>query len=397
MARITLIEDHHKALHIWRKHKLNNNTLIHFDAHHDCDINYMSLKRNRYQQIGNFIFNALNENIINSFYWIIPGFNEDYKKGYPRLIQLLYQLKQKDYIGHFAVIECETYIRTKILGKDFYITTIDSLSKLEINDKVLLDIDLDYFVIRSLYKDRAYDDIGLRKPWIRISKFMQYLRKLSIQPDITTISYSVNGGWTPMKYKHYGNILAKKLGLNTRRNELKILAGSIFNKFRHEFEKNKFSNAVNYYFPALELNPSYFSFDNNFGLLYLMRGDIQKTKKEFTNMLRIDKKYYYSYVGLGLVQIIKKKYKQAITYFDEALRINPEDILSNRLKLLAYFRLKDYYNCERILKSNSNLMKLNTAKHLIGSIETIDRQFKNLNKTNPVENINFIDKLFYEN
>jgi len=389
MKKIFLIENHHEAYGIWKKNKLHKTILLHFDAHHDCDINYLAFDKKKYLQTGNFISKALHQNIVDIIYWIVPGYFKDYKNYYYRLVQLLYQLKVKDYTCHDAVIEGTNYLQTKVLDKQFIITTIDSLPI--INKKVLLDVDLDYFIIKSLYKDKTYDDIGLRHPWISLLKFCAYLNEKNIEFDYATISYSTDGGWTPMKYKDLGNILAKKLGLKQQKNELCILAGNIFRQFRLEFENNNISKARKHYCSALTLNPNYFSFDNNYGKLYLMKGNVSEAEREFNKMLSIDKNYYYAYIGLGLSDLIQKKYQQALEQFDQVLKINQKNIIALSLKMWTYYYKGNYIKCKEIIENNYQLQRIEVIKYLIHNINN----YKTSKIVWPIANFHFFEHLFY--
>lgn len=397
MKKIFLIENHHQAYLIWKKLKLKKITLFHFDAHHDCEINYLSIKKEKYIQINNFISNALNNNIINTFYWIIPGFFEEFQSNYLRLIQLVFRIKQNDYTGHDKIIVGRNYIETRVLRKSFIITTIDQLPK--INKRILLDIDLDYFFIKSLYTDKATDRIGLRKQWISLSNFISYLYKISSQVDYVTISYSVNGGWTPAKFKHIGNLLAKKFGYNDIKNESYIQAGRLFYKFRENFEKNNFSKAKRYYKAALNLNHSYFISDNNYGRLYLIKGDFAKAETEFNNMLKIAKNYYYSYIGLGIIYLMKKNFKKALVKINEGLKINKDNLILLALKALTYKYLKDYTRSKEIIDKINYLCKKDEVRMMFNklfgfeNLENIPKKFNIINLIDRLKNFILLDQI----
>lgn len=350
---------------------MKNQTLLHFDAHHDCEIDYLSINNDGENlQIGNYISHALVHNIVKTFYWIVPGFKKDFYKNYYKLIRLLYQLKQKDYTNHHKITFGKGYLKTRILGKLFIVITIDQLPKF--NENILLDIDLDYFFIKSLYKDRATDEIGLRKQWLSLSSFIKNLYRIITQSDCISISYSVNGGWTPAKYKHFGNLLAKKMRINNSNNENLIVAGEFFSKFRENLEKNNIPKARKYYKAALSLNPSYFTFDNNYGILYLMKGKLSDAEREFNQMLKVDKKYYYSYIGLGITNLIKGKYRDALTQIDNGLKIMKDNRMLLFLKALAYKYLKNYQQSKDIIHLISSLDKKNKNK------EHLDRIIHNI-------------------
>jgi len=107
---ISLIEDHHEALKIWREKSFKNLDLVHIDAHVDFGfypakpkeqvmkeaktLNQLkqelekSLLYQRYQKdfdkqtnIGNYIYPAMCEGIVRDFYWVIPGKLKEFEKS----------------------------------------------------------------------------------------------------------------------------------------------------------------------------------------------------------------------------------------------------------------------------------------------------------------------------
>jgi hypothetical protein len=72
----------------------------------------------------------------------------------------------------------------------------------KLHGKVILDIDLDYFVCNAL---------GSRKPWLNIEEFVKIIKKKNFKISFIILSYSIKDDYVSSKLKKYGDILAKKL------------------------------------------------------------------------------------------------------------------------------------------------------------------------------------------
>jgi len=172
------------------------------------------------------------------------------------------------------------------------------------------------------------------------------------QPEIITIAYSVNGGYTPMRYKHLGDEMAYFFSPQ---------------QFRRRFQNNSqaakylalFSstNEKKYYKKAVKLNPAYRAADNNYGPLYLLLRKFSKAKKEFLKILSADPKNPFCLCGLGNIALENKDFKKAGGYFSSALKESRDELFSKaKIQGLlglaqAQFRLKNFERARRLLLS----------------------------------------------
>jgi hypothetical protein len=353
---ISLIEDHHEALKIWREKKFKRLDLVHIDAHIDFGFHpakpikrimdeaksIKELKKNleyslayiRYERdfekqtnIGNYIYPAMEEGIVKDFYWVVPGKAKDFKKSFKIIKGILKSLAKQDPYqtenrrqsgegsrrpNHGLVDRTENredgIISTRFLGIKFVICTLEKLPNLR--QRVLLDIDTDFLVIDSLLNANNTAKIGKRKPWILPKDLVEKLKKKIKQPEIITIAYSVNGGYTPIKYKHLGDEIA--YNFNSRRFrqrwEKAQRTAKYFNLFFSSGEKE-------HYRKAIKLNPSYRFVDNNYGPLLLSIRKLSKAGDEFLKILRADPKNPACLCGLGNISLEKKQYRKAKNIF----------------------------------------------------------------------------------
>ena len=168
---ISLIEDHHQALKIWREKKIKNLDLVHIDAHLDFGLHAakpikqaiddaksvkdlkssleQSLAFTRYEKdfekqtnIGNYIYPAMREGIVRDFYWVIPGGAKEFKESRKPLRTLIRNLtKQDPYRSRYKLPRKasqrgrqsrsykfeEGLVTTSLLGRKFVICIWDKL------------------------------------------------------------------------------------------------------------------------------------------------------------------------------------------------------------------------------------------------------------------------------
>ena len=219
---ISLIEDHHEALEIWKRKRFKNLDLVHIDAHIDFGfyparpkerimkeaktLNQLkqelerSLLYQRYQKdfdkqanIGNYIYPAMQEGIVKDFYWVIPGRLKEFRQSLKVIKGMLKGFSGQDpcQLGDRPQATGNTFqdgiISVKLLGRKFVICILEKLPVLK--QKVLLDIDVDFLVIDSLLNAKNTAKIGKRKRWIRPDRLVKDLfvtKKLN--PVFTTIN-----------------------------------------------------------------------------------------------------------------------------------------------------------------------------------------------------------------
>lgn len=382
--KIFLIEDHDQALNLWRKDKIKGIDLVHIDAHIDFGFypakpieeifnkaaNLEELKRNleytlafrhyeknldKQTNIGNYIYPAMKIGIVKDFYWVVPGGSEEFQASFKLIKNILNSLSMQDLYRYGRVspsqyILSEGMISSRLFGRNFIICTLGQLPVLRQN--VLLDIDTDFLIIDSLLHANNTEKIGKRKPWISPENLVEQLRERVSRPAIITIAYSVNGGYTPISYKHLGDEIAysfspKQFRAHFRRN---LKAAEYFAIFSATQEKE-------YYNDAIKLNPTYRAGDNNYGPLYLRMRKFSKARKEFLRILSADPKNPFSLCGLGDIELENNDFKNARSYFSSALKEIHDGVCSKaRIQgllglAIAEFKLKNIEEARQLLFS----------------------------------------------
>jgi tetratricopeptide (TPR) repeat protein len=343
MHKVFVIEDHDEALKVWRRNKVKGLDLVHVDAHIDFGFhparpieavlkearNLKELKKGleyslafkhyesdfeKQTNIGNYIYPAMVEGRVRNFYWVIPGGLKEFKESLKNIKTVFKTLmRQSRYTLHVTrYTSGDGSVSANILGRKFSICILERLPVLK--QKILLDIDTDFLVIDSLLNANNTIKIGKRKPWIFPKDLVDRLKKKIKQPEIITIAYSVNGGYTPIKYKYFGDEIAyyfNPKGLK-RRFENNSKSAEYFNLFNS-------SGGKEYYQKATKLNLGYRVVDNNYGPLYLTIRKFFLARKEFLRILRVDPKNPACLLGMGNIALEKRDFKKAKECFSSVL------------------------------------------------------------------------------
>lgn len=403
--KIFLIEDHDLALKIWRKIGVKNLDLIHLDAHIDFSLpaalpiqkifkeasclkelkeslektlTYLKYENDFDKQtnIGNFVYPAIVEGKVRNFYWIVPGGEKEFRKSAKFLTQTLKSFladrKQRiEYARNSGLIS------TEILGRNFIICALERLPILK--QKTLLDIDTDFLVIDSAINADNTKNIGKRKPWILPRELIDKVKNKVRHPEVITIAYSVNGGFTPMKYKYLGDevayyFLPKRF---KRHFEKSSKAAQYFNLFLTSGNKDCYQKAA-------RLNPAYQTTDNNYGPLYLALRKFSLAKKEFLRILKVDPKNPACLLGLGNIALERKYFKKAKKYFSSVLNSENHrlfrEVKNQSLIALAQaeYGLNNFANAKKLLIRYKDIKPLNPqGYYLLGCIMEEEKDFQN--------------------
>lgn len=372
---IVLIEDHDEALKVWEENKIKNLDLVHIDAHMDFGVHrarpieetvnkarsLKELKRGleyslafrRYEynfakqtNIGNYIYPAMEKGIIRDFYWVIPGRLREFKQSLKFIRGML-----KSFLRQGTCQSCyrikDGIISTQFLGRKFIACILEKLPILK--QRVLLDIDTDFLIVDSLINSNNTAKISKRKPWILPEDLVKVLKKRTNKPQVITIAYSVNGGYTPIRYKHWGDEIAFLFAPKDfkRRFENSFKAAQYFNLFCSSSKKE-------YYQKAVKLNPTYRVADNNYGPLYLNIRKFAKAEKEFFKVAKADPKNPAVLLGLGNISLARRDFKKAKKHFSVSLKGENsrlfERVKSQSLLNLAQteFRLKNFKKAKEL-------------------------------------------------
>jgi len=446
---IVLIEDHCQALGCWRRMQFKRLALVHLDAHIDFAFfrvkpakqvfgearSLDELKRKladtllfekfgkaaeEQLNIGNYIYPAMRDGIVQSFYWIVPG--EKYPvSAQEKLRKYLERIKKHDPLKSKGIGSSRHNLLTNLYNKKFMAGTLNHSPK--IKEPLLLDIDVDYLLFNTANDTSLTKDLGKRKPWIYPKELALILRSKFPKPKFITIAYSVNGGYTPIEFKFFGDEIYLRLkckrlshGLETvlllrnkgvgyyfkadyRRASIffrdavmksgylagiekgfkERLSGHLyFWAFKCEWEKGDKQSARQFYNLAIKNDKSLKAEDNNLGRFYMQKKNFNSAHDEFKKILFCDAEDKYALCGMAEILLRRKRYKEAMAKYKQALRVDRKE--KKALLGLAALYVKSGENAQgkSIIARLKQIEPLNPQAALLSA--QIDEKQGNLSK-----------------
>lgn len=374
--KIVMMEDHDRAYYVWKESSVKDKILVHIDAHFDFgwlpdmdlkeiltindskNLNYLlehqpiwnpfTIERNKMLNIGNYIFPALKENMIKSFYWVVPDPTWESKKGLRHIKKTIRQLlKIKRYVNKDLEIN-KDYLYCRIFNKDIFICSLSNIS--QIDEPILLDIDLDFLLTRFIWDGTN----PKRTPWILPEQLIEKLSSKIKAIDILTIAYSVEGGFTPLKYKYLGDKL--QFLFEGKLDRQIDNASSYYNLALLYLNNGKTDFANSFYKNAIKLDSTYKTPYNNDGIIYEELGKLKQAKDAYKRFLSLDSKNIYVLNGLGRISLHEKKFNKAEQYFKQSLQINQDSIDSILGLGIVYLKTKRLKEAE-VLFLNAQTIK----------------------------------------
>lgn len=326
--KVELMEDHNEALAAWRKAGVKDRVLVHLDAHIDFgwvpdkDIaevleaktkaeldallaakplwNPTAMKKQQLVTIGNYICPAMREGIVREFWWVVP--DASFRDEREELVRQLERLTKE------PVEAGPDVIKTKVDGKTVAVCALAGLPALD--EEVLLDIDVDYLVTPSILDDLSPG----REPWV----FPRELKdRLAVRTDFVTLSYSVKGGFTPMRWRHLGDELkALFLGEDYR----EPLAAERYRRARKALDEGRLDEARAAFRDAVSADPGYRTIYHNAGPVHEQAERWAEAEAAYRETLSLEDPVMtpQAFCGLGNCALGRKEWLEAEGCFMKA-------------------------------------------------------------------------------
>ncbi len=347
LSRIFRIENHDEALLIWRNSGCAERILIHVDAHHDM----WWVPPGQTVTIADFISPALRDCLLREIYWVIPDRSWESAGNRRQILHHLSRI-QKDFPGRSEPIEIRRErISTTLLGKPLHICSVDGLPKFR--EEVLLDLDVDYLIFpRVTYGD---GDPHPTLPWIWPEDLLSRLHAREVQSDLVTIAYSVYGGYTPLRWKYFGDELEARLGgadpgvlrgMGLMREGAEAAASGDFSAAEQKYsdaaeclpslaaplwrlaylylDAGRMSEAQRMYQRCKDLDPSYRPPFNNDALWHFWERRWAAAEREYRRTLELDPDDAFAHLGQGWIALERSNWSAAESEFRRALEIQPD-------------------------------------------------------------------------
>lgn len=346
IPRVFLFENHDQAYRIWRDAEVQQRILVHIDAHHDM----WWVEDHARITIANFICPALKEDLIREVVWVVPDASWETRRNRKAVLRHIEKIK-RGYPSAASPLHVEPdRISTVVLGKPLSVCPLARVPQVE--ESVLLDVDVDYFIIPRV-SFGEYDRHGTL-PWRRPAELVERLRRLAMRTDLVTIAYSVEGGYTPLRWKYLGEELAIRLqhpehgdetlgmeriyeaaltaaqgnlpGAEERFQEAsRLLPGSPapwYHLAHLYLALGRVEDGRESYRRALTLDPSYRTAYNSSGLQCYGEKWFRAAEQEHLRTVALDPEDAYAHFGLGRLAAQKKRWSEAEGFFRKSLALN---------------------------------------------------------------------------
>lgn len=391
---LVLMENHDESLEVWRREGVADRVLIHVDAHHDM---YWT-EGPEPPTIANYICRALQEGRAREVHWVIPDPSWD-RPGGRRLLMRHLKGLLRQYPGRRCSLRPEAdRIGATVLGRPFFVAPLRHLPSFA--EPVLLDVDTDFFLFPDMASD-AYDRHS-PLPWCWPQDLVERLQDARVTSRCTTIAYSVEGGFTPLRWKYLGDDLALRLspaktdsvlaGLDLLRDGAEAVARDDRPAAEAAYRRARdllprlaapdFHLALLYgaagrpdearaaYHRAVALDPTYRTPYSSRGLWCEQAGWLDEAESEHRLMLRVAPDDPWAYFGLGRVEVERGRWAAAEEWLARAVAVDPDCMEAHRALGQVFDRL---HRVEEAIAAyeRSLILALKGHKPLHEPIETL--------------------------
>lgn len=346
---ICVVEDHDEAYHVWKAAGVQHRVLLHFDAHIDfawiapspdtlleqprlADV-FSALHRTPFwtlsgqteeerTHLGNYIHQAIRADLVREFIWVYPedldrakqaravrSILESLAATAPQLFQLFRPTDTGCFEG-------------RIYGKRFRALPYCVFSTQAFEEEVLLDIDLDFFIVRSLYsRDYPYADVRAPSFWLSPAEFVAELHASGLRYEFVTLAYSVEEGYTPLRLKFLGTELATRLARSLSDEEernFRVLR-DLFNTGALPYP-TIVAKALE---EELSRNPGSAALHFNLAMLLLEVNDVPRAAAHYANAIEADPSYRTRYNHAGPVLLDQGLTREARASYERMKQLDP--------------------------------------------------------------------------
>ncbi len=379
IQNIHMMENHDSAYDIWKAMGVQNRTLVHFDGH--LDFNWIaerspqellsagsSEKLDRLLNlvtqwnldgkplrdlvnIGNFIYAAIKEGMVREFWWVIPdGFwtTPGKRRALQEGLEAMIGRRPRE-AGTVHV--SETSMTLSVLGCPLTVCTIEHLP--QFTKPVLLDIDVDYLVTHGFGEEPPYFEPEPRGPWLSPSEWIERLRKIRIPTDLVTIVYSVEGGFTPLRYKYFGDLLASALA--NPHDPISDLppcdsAAEAYEAVLETMHQGKWSEARESWGQTVGRDPSYRGVYAFPGCREERAGRNSSAAAVYEQVLEIDPDWHVPHLGMGRILWRSHRWDEAEEAFEKACQLAAGPTSATYWLGRSVFRRGDWKKAEQMWK-----------------------------------------------
>jgi tetratricopeptide (TPR) repeat protein len=327
MQQVHVVENHDAAYYIWRDAGLAQRVLLHIDAHHDM---WWVEKRSDIAT-ANFISPALQDGIVSEIVWVVPDDSWRSPETRRHVLRHLRKISSQYPDSSQPADAGDRPIAMRIIGKPLTVLPLSALQPLA--SPVLLDVDVDFFVIPQV--SHGNPDVHSEVPWCWPGDLLSKLSDAGVQSDIATIAYSVDGNFTPLRWKYLGDELACRLRhpadatsghpTSGRFPDAKIVGFDHMRAGAIAAHEGRTGDAERAYQKAADLLPESAAPLLHLARLYADIGRADQAHGAFRDAVGRDPTYHTPYHNAAFKLYQNKRFAEAEREFQSVLQLDPDD------------------------------------------------------------------------
>lgn len=368
IERVFLIENHDEALYRWRDNGVRGRVVVHMDAHHDTGWSSSEGPIT----IANYVHAAVAAGLVREVIWVVPDPSWQTAGTRRPIVHHLMKMSAERPRTVMGADGRPSRISTMLPGGAVF--SACPLSELPcLDEPVLLDIDVDYFLIPLIAY--AAPDRHAALPWCWPEDVVTSLRDRAVRADLVTIAYSVEGGYTPLRWKYLGDEVASRLkGLEPTSPE--ISAARLIRQGAVHADRGDFAAAEDSFRRACEGLGQFPAPHFHLAHLYLDTGRVNEARASIRRVQALDGRYRTAYSSAGLRFLQQGALAAAEREYHRVLQLDPEDAFALAGSGWLAARRKQWKGAERLLRQSLALNPTQLDVHrLLGDVCARQRQW----------------------
>ncbi len=311
--RVIVMENHDAAFTAWSEAGVRDRVLVHIDAHHDL----FCVDDRAQITIANFLSPTLRDGLVRELYWIVPDPSWASPADRAEYLAQLDDVLRGYGDRRARVLVTPQRMTTTILGHPVIVGPLAALAGVQA--EVLLDIDTDYLVVDRIYSE---SDAHRRLPWCWPADLLTRLADIGLRADVVTIPYSVEGGYTPLRWKYLGDELAARI-----RNDdpVRLEGFDLLRRGMEAAQEQRMDDAERCLADAERLLPADAAPAYALSELHASRQRVDEARAAYRRAVEKDPSYRTPYRQSGLAYLRQGRLADAEAEFQRALAIEPAD------------------------------------------------------------------------
>jgi tetratricopeptide (TPR) repeat protein len=348
---VDVMEDHDGAYRVWKEAGLRDRILFHFDAHMDfawiASSPYELLEEDKLAKVfarlretpywtvsdtseearahlGNYVHQAIRAGIVREFVWIYPDDPDTGAQQRAVRAELEALSRAAPDVVQVSGATASGVFEGRLYGRTFRALPYSRFAAFVPREEVLLDVDLDFLIVRSLHA-ATYPFVDVRRPsfWLSPEEFCRALGASGLRYRVVTLAYSVEEGYTPLQLKFLGTELARRLS-----GALADEDDEIFAVLRRLFPPGTPADgdaAIGRLQSLVESHPDDAALRFNLSMLLLAAGDALGATREYWRAIDADPSYRTRYNHAGPALEALGRLDEARQSYAQMRRLDPDN------------------------------------------------------------------------